>query len=125
MTTVEPPHDDIAGISTDERTWAILVHASAFVGMVFPFGHIIAPLVIWLIKRHDSPFVDANGKQAVNFQLSMTVYGLIAALLILVVIGFVLVPLVIIAWFVLVILATLRAGNDEVFEYPLTIRFVS
>lgn len=112
-------------LSSDERTWGILVHASAFVGMVIPMGHIVGPLLIWLIKKDESPFVDANGKEAVNFQLSMTIYIVIAAILVVLLIGLLILPVLVIAWFVLVVIASIRASNDRVYSYPATIRFVS
>lgn len=112
-------------ITSDDRTWAILVHASAFSGLVVPFANIIAPLLIWLIKKEESPFVDDNGRNAVNFQISWTIYLIVSALLIIVLIGLLLLPLLGLAWIVLVILAAVRASNDEVYDYPLTIGFVS
>ncbi len=53
----------------DARTWAMLCHIGAFAGYIIPFGHIIAPLVIWLIKKDESPFVDDQGKESLNFQI--------------------------------------------------------
>lgn len=121
-TTDEPGLDKI---SSDERMWGILVHASGFVGMFIPLGNIIAPLLIWLIKKEESQFVDENGKNAVNFQITWTIYLVISALSIIVLIGFLLLPLVILGWLILVILGAIRASNNTIFEYPLTIKFIS
>ena len=112
-------------ISDDDRTWGILVHAVAFVGFFFPFGNIIGPLIVWAIKKDESQFVDENGKQAVNFQISWTIWLIIAAFSMLILIGFILLPLVAIAWFVLVIVAIIRASNNTVYEYPLTLEIIS
>lgn len=112
-------------ITSDERTWGILVHATAFVGFVFPFGNILAPLIVWVIKKEDSQFVDENGRQAVNFQITWTIFLVIAAASILVLIGLVLLPIVGLAWLILVVLATINASNEEVYEYPLTFEFIS
>ena len=63
-------------------TWAMLCHLSAlstYIGV--PFGHIILPLIIWLIKKDASPFIDEQGKESLNFQISMTIYGIIAGIL--------------------------------------------
>ena len=109
---------------TQERTWGLIVHLSALAGFVVPFGHIIGPLVIWLIKKDESPFVDDQGKESINFQISMTLYGVVAAVLILVVIGIFLLIGIGILDIVLVIVAAVKANAGEKFRYPLTIRFI-
>lgn len=112
-------------IRSDDRTWAILAHATGFVGLVLPFGNIIAPLLIWLIKKDDSAFVDDNGRNAVNFQISWSIYLIVSLVLMFVLIGFVLFPIIALAWLILVIIGSVRASNDQVYEYPLTIDFFS
>ena len=63
----------------DERMWAMFAHLSALLGHFVPFGHIIAPFVIWLVKKEQYPFVDDQGKEAINCQISVTIYALVAA----------------------------------------------
>lgn len=112
-----------SGKQTD--TWGMLCHLtalSAYVGI--PFGHIVGPLVIWLIKKDELPFVDDQGKESLNFEISMSIYALIAGLLCLILIGFVLLFALIIAHVVFVILATVKASNGERYRYPLTIKFI-
>lgn len=123
----EPAGETTTGddVSSDERTWAILVHASAFAGFFVPFGNILGPLVVWLIKREESQFVDANGKQALNFQMTWTAIIVFALLSLVVGVGLVLVPIVALAWVILVVLATVRASENEVYDYPLTVDLVS
>ena len=61
--------------SSNVRTWTVLCHASALLGVFFHFlGHIFGPLIVWLMKRGDSPEIDAHGKESLNFQLSMLIY---------------------------------------------------
>jgi len=108
----------------DARTWAMLCHIGAFAGYIIPFGHIIAPLVIWLIKKDESPFVDDQGKESLNFQISMSIYAIIALLLTLVVIGVVLLIAVVIFDVVMVIIAAVRANSGERYRYPLCMRFI-
>ncbi|WP_117365319.1 DUF4870 domain-containing protein [Natrarchaeobaculum sulfurireducens] len=91
----------------------------------YPSGNSIAPLIIWTIKKDESRFVDENGKQAVNFQITWTVLLAIAALSMLVLIGLLLLPLLALAWFALIIIAILRASNDRVYDYPLTLDLIS
>jgi len=109
---------------SQERTWAMLCHLSALAMFIFPFGNIIGPLVIWLIKKDESEFVDDQGKESLNFQISFTIYCIIAAFLILVIIGiFILIALGVL-FLVLVIIATVKANSGEKFRYPLSIRFI-
>ena len=74
--------------SAEARQWAMLCHFAAFFGLVFPFGNLLGPLVVWQIKRDLDPFVDAQGKEAVNFQISVTLAGLVCVPLMLILIGF-------------------------------------
>src|SRR5262245_2186770 len=84
-----PPNPAAASAS---RTFEVLCHVLAFAGLIIPFGNIIGPLVIWLMKKGESPSVDAHGKESLNFQISMTIWTLICAATILLAIGVILVP---------------------------------
>ncbi len=106
------------------RMWGMLCHLTALTAFVgIPFGHIVGPLVVWLIKRNDYPFADVQGKESLNFQISMSIYCVVAAVLILVFIGFALLIGLAITDFILVIIAAVKASNGESYRYPLTIRF--
>src|SRR5580765_8483693 len=85
-----PPPPSTSGTSSDIRTWCVLCHASALLGLFFHFlGHLLGPLIVWLVKRGDSPEIDAHGKESLNFQISMLIYNLVAAVFCLILIGFV------------------------------------
>ncbi len=106
-------------------TWATFCHVGAlslFIGI--PFGNIAVPLVIWLVKKNEFPFVDEQGKESLNFQISMTIYGIIAGLLCYIVIGFVLLPVLVVANIVLIIIATVKTNKGEGYRYPFTIRVI-
>jgi hypothetical protein len=60
--------------NSEERNWAMTCHLASFAGYVLPLGNIIGPLVAWLMKRDEFPLVDDQGKEALNFQISMTIY---------------------------------------------------
>ena len=111
--------------SSDVRTWCVLCHAAALLGLFFHFlGHILGPLVVWLIKRGDSPEIDAHGKESLNFQISMLIYDAIAAILCIFLIG---IPILIALWVlntVLVIIASVKAGEGKLYQYPFTIRLI-
>jgi hypothetical protein len=108
----------------DARTWAMFCHVGAFAGYIIPFGHIIAPLIIWLIKKDESPLVDDQGKESLNFQISISIYAIVAALLTFVIIGIVLLIALLMFDVVMVIVATVRANSGERYRYPLCIRFI-
>jgi uncharacterized Tic20 family protein len=106
-------------------TWGMLCHLTAlslYVGI--PFGNLIGPLIVWLIKKDHYPFVDEQGKESLNFQISMTIYGIIAGILCLILIGFLLLLVLLVLEIVLVIIATVRTSKGEAYRYPLTIRFI-
>lgn len=113
-------------LTQEERTWASLCHVAAFATFVLPsFGSIIGPLVVWLIKKDTSLFVNDQGREALNFQISCFIYFIITGLLSLVLIG---IPFLIalgIFWLIEVILASVNASNGIAHRYPLTIHFIS
>lgn len=106
------------------NTWIMLCHLSALCGIVIPFGHIILPLVLWLVKKQEIPAVDEHGKEVLNFQISMTIYGFVAFLTTFILIGFILLPALGITWLILVIMAAVKTNTGAMYRYPLTIRFI-
>jgi hypothetical protein len=93
-------------------------------GFVIPFGHLLGPLVIWLVKRNESALVDQNGKEALNFQISMTIYFIVSAVLIVILVGFLLMLLLAVANIAAVIWAAISVNQGKDFKYPLTIRLI-
>ncbi len=109
----------------DARMWAMICHLAGLAGLVVPVvGCIVGPLIVWQIKKEESPFVDEQGKEAVNFQISMLIYGIVAGLLCFACVGFVLAPAVAIFDLVFLLIAAVKANNGEHYRYPLTIRFI-
>src|SRR6266567_913887 len=118
-----PPAPQITATSSSVRTWCVLAHATALVGFLVPVaGHLVGPLIIWLAKRTDSAEIAAHGKESLNFQLSMLIYNLIAAVLCLVLIGFFILAILHILNIVLVIIASIQASEGKLYRYPLAIR---
>ena len=94
-------------------------------GFVVPaLGHVFGPLIVWLVKRGDSPEIDAHGKEALNFQLSMLIYNIVAAVLCLILIGFALLAVLHILNVVFVILAAIKTSEGQMYRYPLTLRLI-
>ena len=103
----------------------MLSHASALLGFVIPWVfHILGPLIVWLAKRADSPEIDEHGKESLNFQISMLIYNVVAAVLCLVLIGFALLLILHILNLVLVIVASIQASEGKLYRYPVTIRLI-
>lgn len=131
---------------SEEKTWGVLTHLLSLSGGIIPFGNILGPVIMWILKKEESDFVDENGKSSINFNLSFMIYYIVLL--------FSFVPLLIgtgiavgefnypeasmifpfallgifvlllLLHFVLVILAAIKTANGEVFRYPLSIRFL-
>jgi uncharacterized Tic20 family protein len=110
--------------SKDERMWAMLCHISALAGLIIPFGNIIGPLVIWMIKREEFPLVADQGKEVLNFNISMTIYFIVAAILIIVLIGIVLLVILGVFFLIMTIVGAVKANEGTQYRYPVTIRFI-
>jgi uncharacterized Tic20 family protein len=109
----------------EERMWAMFCHLSALTMFIIPFGNIIAPLVIWIIKKDEFPLVEDQGKEVLNFQISLTIYLIVSAILTVVVIG---IPLLIalgVFGVIVTIIAVIKVNEGEKYRYPLAIRFVN
>jgi len=111
-------------ISQDEKTWGMLAHLSTLVGLIIPLGTILGPLVVWLIKKDTMPFVADQGKEALNFNITVLIAMIVGGILTLVLIGLLVMAVVGIAWLVLTIMAALAANKGEAYRYPFTLRLV-
>ncbi len=109
----------------DACMWAMFCHLAGLAGYVMPLvGNIVGPLIFWQLKKDEYPFVDEHGKEAVNFQISMTLYAVISLLLFVVCVGPFLLVAVAIVDLVFLLIAAVKANNGQSYRYPLTIRFV-
>lgn len=112
------------GLSETERNWAMLCHLSAFAGFFFPFGGVIGPLICWLTRKDESEWVNINGRNSLNFQLSILLYIVLAIPLCFIIIG---IPIIIVLStlkVICIIIASVKAPKGELFRYPLAIPFV-
>ena len=110
----------------DARMWAVVAHLSPLLGWLIPYaGNIILPLLVWLLKREESPFVDDQGKEAVNFQITVTILMAISTVMIAVFcIGFLMMIVVGIGSLILMILAAIQANNGVAYRYPYILRLI-
>ena len=119
----EPP---MAGApSAEERQWAMFAHLSALVGVIIPLGSIIGPLVIWLIKKDTMPFVNDQGKEALNFNITVAIAAIVGWILCFILIGFLVLAVLAIGWLVFVIIATIKANEGTTYRYPFTLRLIN
>lgn len=106
--------------NSDDRLWAILSHISLLIGVA-----IILPLIVYLVKKDESPVAANHAKEALNFHISLLIFNIVCIPLVFIFIGIFLMVGIAIASIVFCIIATIKAANDEFYRYPLTIRFVS
>lgn len=101
------------------------LHLSGLAGLTsIPFANILAPLIIWLMKKDSSPEIDAHGKQALNFQISIAIYVAVSFILMWVLIGFLTLLFALILWIYGIIKAAMDVNKGAPVRYPLTIPFL-
>jgi len=107
----------------DARTWAMFCHLAAFSGFIIPFGSLLGPLIVWAIKKDEDPFINDQGKEAINFQLTLLIGFVISIILMFVFIGILLIAVLVVYCIIMVIIAAMKANEGELYRYPYTIRF--
>jgi hypothetical protein len=109
----------------DERMWGMFCHLAAFAGIIIPIaGNIVGPLIVYLLKKDEYSFVDDQGKESLNFQITVTLLLFASGLLIIVGIGALLLAVIGIAALVFTIIAAVKANEGEFYRYPWSIRFL-
>lgn len=123
---VNAPHltPALATIPPADRKLAMVMHLSALLGYVMPFANLLVPLVIWLLKKDESPALDRVGREVLNFNISILIYAIVSAVLALVLIGFLLLAALWVFGLVVTIIASVRANEGSFYHYPVTIRFL-
>ncbi|MEY1660892.1 DUF4870 domain-containing protein [Isoalcanivorax beigongshangi] len=117
-------NEQTPAIRPEDRNMAMACHLAALIGLLIPFGTLLGPLVLWLLKKDQSPFIDEQGKEAINFNITMLLAGIVSAVLTMVLVGFLLLAVVGIAWLVLTIVAAVKVSNGQSYRYPFTLRLV-
>lgn len=114
----------VASSDKNARMWSMFLHLSLLSNFIIPIAGIIAPIVIWQIKKDEYPIVDAHGKNAVNWIISAVIYGAVCLILTLAVIGIFLLAILGVLAIVFPVIAGIKANNGEVWKYPLSIQFL-
>ncbi len=112
-------------VSKGDKDFGLLVYAASFIGYFIPFGSVLGPLILWLMKREESAFVDKCGRSCLNFKLSLMIYVLISGVLAFLGIGFLLLIILGVVDFICTVLGMVKASSGQVYHYPLTIKFLS
>ncbi len=122
-----PEMNDPGAPVTDDREtrqWAMFLHLSQLAGFLVPFAGLIAPIIIWQLKKEAMPLLDVHGKIVVNWIISMVIYFIVSGILTIVLIG---IPLMIVLGLIGIafpIIGGIKANNGEVWKYPLSINFL-
>jgi len=125
----QPPPPPVGAPTAEERQWAMFAHLSALLGGLVTshflgLGCLIGPLIIWLVKKDTMPFVDDQAKESLNFNITVAIAAMVCGVLMLVLIGFVLLPLLALAWVVFIVIAAIKANEGERYRYPFTLRLI-
>ena len=108
----------------EQRTWAMFCHLSALAGLLFPFGSVIGPLIVWLVKKEEMPLVAEHGRKSLNFQLTMMIAYIVCFMLMFVVVGVIPLPLVALFSLIMVVVSAIKANDGKEVKYPMAIEFI-
>jgi uncharacterized Tic20 family protein len=114
-----------ADVEHQTRLWAMILHLSLLAGYVVPLGGLVVPIVIWQLMKNELPGLDAHGKVVANWIISLLIYGIVAGILCVVLIGIPLLITLALLHVVFPIIGGVKANNGEVWRYPLSISFLT
>lgn len=125
MVDIDPSRIELQEPDSEARMWAMIAHLAGFLGYFLPvIGSLIGPLIIWQLKKDRHPYVDEQGKEALNFQITVLIALFVSFLLMLVAVGFVLIGVVIVGAIVLMIIAAIKANEGAPYRYPFCLRLI-
>ncbi len=116
--------EDLKAANNEESNWGMFAHLSALLTLIIPFGNVLGPLIIWLTKGKESPYVAIQAREALNFQLTMVIVAVVCFILSWILIGFLLLAIAIVVDLVFVIIAAIAASNGVIYRYPYTLRLI-
>jgi len=108
----------------DEKNWGMYCHLAAFAGLIIPFGNVVGPLIIWMIKKDEYPHVDTEGKESLNFQITVSIAAMVAGALSVVLIGIPLLIAIAVFAIVFVIKAIMETNEGRSYRYPYNLRLI-
>ncbi len=110
--------------SKKANQWCMFVHFSILAGFIIPFAGLIAPIVLWQMKKDEFPVVDVHGKIVVNWLISSIIYGIVCFILSFVVVGIFLFMALGLATVIFAIIGGIKANEGVVWEYPLSLKLI-
>lgn len=116
----EPPLMD-----QETRTWAMFLHFSLLLGFVIPFAGLVAPILIWQLKKNELPEIDEHGKMVLNYLLSMFIYGIVGFILTFVFVGIIVLMALAVVAVIYPIIGGIKANSGELWRYPLILNLIS
>jgi uncharacterized protein len=116
--------ESVSTPTQDERTWGMLAHLTAFAGFLVPLGSVLGPLIVWLVKRDQSAFVADQGKESLNFNISVLLGAIVGGVLVWILIGILLLVALFVFWLAMTIIAGIKASEGVRYRYPFTLRLV-
>ncbi|HIJ66115.1 MAG TPA: DUF4870 domain-containing protein [Candidatus Hydrogenedentes bacterium] len=106
------------------RQWAMILHLSLLAGYVIPLAGLVAPIIIWQLKKEEFPEIDAHGKVVVNWIISSIIYAVVFGILTIVLIGIPLLLLLAVLSVMWPIIGGIKANDGQLWKYPLSIPFL-
>ncbi len=116
-------YDDgaVSEATESERQYAMFIHIAHFASVLLP---VVLPLVLWLVKRDESDFIDDHGREAVNFEITMLIYSITAGVLLMCAVGAFLLPVVFVLWIIGIIMGSVAASRGKYYRYPMCLRLI-
>ncbi len=111
-------------MTSDEKNWGMYCHLAALAGLIIPFGNVVGPLVVWLIKKDEYPHVNSEGLESLNFQITVSVAAMIAGALSVILIGIPLLIAIVIFAVIFVIKAIMETNEGRSYRYPYNFRLI-
>ncbi|MBC8108559.1 MAG: DUF4870 domain-containing protein [Anaerolineae bacterium] len=119
-----PPPAPTFQLDKDARLWGMLAHLSALAGYIIPLGNFVGPLIVWMMKKQEYPFVDDQGKESLNFQITVLLALLLLSPTVCIGIGLIILPIVGVAALIFIIIAGIKANEGVAYRYPFALRLI-
>jgi uncharacterized protein len=119
-----PPPPSTYDADKDARLWGMFAHLSALAGYIIPLGNFVGPLIVWMTKKQEHPFVDDQGKESLNFQITVLLALLVLSPTVCIGIGLIILPIIGVAALIFVIIAGIKANEGVAYRYPFALRLI-
>jgi len=120
----DPQYDQNTELSKEEKNTAVIMHLSILSGLIVPIAGLIVPVIIWALKRNESPYIDEQGKEIINFMLNILIGGIFITLLCLILVGFLLMVPYVLYIIIVPIIAAVKCSDGAYYKYPFIFRFI-